>query len=419
MFDEQIDISAPMAMRSNLHTKHNYDTAASTMTYPRIYDRVEIFQSFEDARQYWERLQDSNNLLTSFQAFSFLESWQQHIGNRNGCEPLIVVVFDKDQTPLALFPFVISSLMRLRVLEFAGGKHTTFNMGIWQRRFAANATLATLREIFADIRLLRKDIDLALLQQQPRSWKGYENPFSLLSRQTSVNDCPRLSIVDSTKPHLHVSNSFRRRLRTKEKKLESQSGYRHTFVKDETDLKRIMDAFFHLKPQRMMLQKLPDMFSEPAVHDFVMATCRIGLDKSKIPIDIHALETDDEVIAIFAGIADGHSFSMMYNTYTMSANARHSPGLILIRHIIDHYAQHDYRTIDLGVGDAEYKTLFCKEIEPLFDSFLGLSTKGKLYAPLFALKNRIKRQIKRHPALVNMLRGMECVICKKILARQH
>ena len=43
-----------------------------------------------------------------------------------------------------------------------------------------------------------------------------------------------------------------------------------------------------------------------------------------------------EVIAIFAGVADGHRFSMMFNTYTMSESARYSPGLILMRDIIDH-----------------------------------------------------------------------------------
>ena len=77
-------------------------------------------------------------------------------------------------------------------------------------------------------------------------------------------------------------------------------------------------------------------------------------------IDIHALECDDEVIAIFAGVADGHRFSMMFNTYTMSERSRYSPGLILMRHIIDHYAERSYRALDLGIGSDDYKRLFCK-----------------------------------------------------------
>ena len=61
------------------------------------------------------------------------------------------------------------------------------------------------------------------------------------------------------------------------------------------------------------------------------------------------------MIAIFAGVADGHRFSMMFNTYTMSDNAKYSPGLILMRDIIDHYAGRDYRALDLGIGSDEYK----------------------------------------------------------------
>ena len=49
------------------------------------------------------------------------------------------------------------------------------------------------------------------------------------------------------------------------------------------------------------------------------------------------------MIAIFAGVADGRRFSMMFNTYTMSGNSRYSPGLILMRNIIDHYAERGYQ----------------------------------------------------------------------------
>ncbi len=75
------------------------------------------------------------------------------------------------------------------------------------------------------------------------------------------------------------------------------------------------------------------------------------------------------MIAIFAGIADGQRFSMMFNTYTMSEHARYSPGLILMRYIIDRYAERGYRSLDLGIGSDDYKRMFCKDDEDIFDSF--------------------------------------------------
>ena len=107
----------------------------------------------------------------------------------------------------------------------------------------------------------------------------------------------------------------------------------------------------------------------------------------------------NEVIAIFAGVADGHRFSMMFNTYTISGNSRYSPGLILIRDIVDHYAERGYRALDLGVGSDDYKRLFCKGDEPLFDCFIPLSPRGTVAAAAMSGINRAKHLVKHTPAL--------------------
>src|SRR4029077_3303865 len=100
---------------------------------------------------------------------------------------------------------------------------------------------------------------------------------------------------------------------------------------------------------------------------FVRAACMTRLAGDNRVIDIHALECDEEIIALFAGVADGHRFSMMFNTYTMSEHSRFSPGLILMRNIIDHYSARGYRALDLGIGSDDYKRTFCKDDEPIFD----------------------------------------------------
>ena len=152
----------------------------------------------------------------------------------------------------------------------------------------------------------------------------------------------------------------------------------------------------------MAEQKLPNVFAEPGVEDFIRGACMAPLAGGGRVIDIHALECDDEVIAIFAGVADGHRFSMMFNTYTMSGNSRYSPGLILMRNIVDHYAGRGYRALDLGIGSDDYKRLFCKSDEPIFDSFIPLSLRGKVAAAAMSGINRAKHLVKHNPALFEM-----------------
>jgi CelD/BcsL family acetyltransferase involved in cellulose biosynthesis len=282
-----------------------------------------------------------------------------------------------------------------------GGKHATFNMALWDREFAASATPADLEALIAGLSE-RSEADVLALHQQPLRWRDLQNPLALLPHQPSANDCPVLTMELGAAPAELVSNSFRRRLKGKERKLQPLAGYRYHVATEDADIARILDWFFRIKPLRMAEQKLPNVFADPGVEDFIRAACTTRLPNGGRAIDIHALECDDEVIAIFAGVADGHRFSMMFNTYTMSASSKYSPGLILMRDIIDHYAKLDYRAFDLGIGSDDYKRLFCKSDEPIFDSFIALSARGKMAAAAMSGLNRTKRMVKHNPALLEM-----------------
>jgi CelD/BcsL family acetyltransferase involved in cellulose biosynthesis len=287
-----------------------------------------------------------------------------------------------------------------------GGKHTTFNMALWDRDFARDVPSSDLAELVSALRA--HDVaDVLALTQQPRHWHDILNPFVTLPRQACANDCPVLSMVPGDPPQNRISNSFRRRLKSKERKLQSP-GYRYHVATDQADVDRILEWFFRVKPMRMAEQKLPNVFAEPGVEEFIRNAC-VPHGGARV-IDIHALECDDEVIAMFAGVADGHRFSMMFNTYTMSARSRYSPGLILMRNIIDHYAGRRYRALDLGIGSDDYKRLFCKGDEPIFDSFIPLSARGRIAALAMSALNRLKRQVKRSPVLLRYAQSLRRAI---------
>ena len=89
----------------------------------------------------------------------------------------------------------------------------------------------------------------------------------------------------------------------------------------------------------------------------------------------------------------------MFNTYTLGDNSRHSPGLILLVHMVTACAARGLRSFDIGVGRAHYKSFFCKEPEPLFDVFYPLTARGRLAAHAFGAAFATKRVIKEKPAL--------------------
>ena len=362
---------------------------------------IDIVHDLASAEAAWRGLENDQTSYTPYQRFDFVAAWQRQVGEREGLVPFLVIGYDADRRPLLLLPLAVRHAYGARCAGFMGGKHSTFNMALWDRDFAASATQSDLEGLIAAI-AQRAEADVFALHQQPLRWRGLPNPLALLPHQPSANDCPLLVMEPGAAPATLVSNSFRRRLKGKERKLQPLPGYRYHVAATEADATRLLDWFFRIKPQRMAEQKLPNVFADPGIEDFIRKACTTPLPGGKHVIDIHALECDEEVIAIFAGVADGHRFSMMFNTYTMSANAKFSPGLILMRDIIDHYAGQDYRAFDLGIGSDDYKRLFCKDDEPIFDSFIALSQRGKLVAGVMSGLNRTKRLVKHNPALLEM-----------------
>jgi len=64
----------------------------------------------------------------------------------------------------------------------------------------------------------------------------------------------------------------------------------------------------------------------------------------------------------------------------------------------------------LGVGSDDYKKLFCKGDEPIFDCFIPLSLRGRVTASAMSGINRAKRLVKRTPALFQLAQKLRSAL---------
>jgi CelD/BcsL family acetyltransferase involved in cellulose biosynthesis len=71
----------------------------------------------------------------------------------------------------------------------------------------------------------------------------------------------------------------------------------------------------------------------------------------------------------------------------------------LLLHMISDLADRGYESFDLGVGEAEYKSFFCKQPEYLIDTILPLTARGSLAASVFSMASSLKRVVKQNPTL--------------------
>lgn len=370
--------------------------------------RVEIFHDLATAEPIWRRLEHDEALKTPYQSFDLLAPWQRHVGARNGMRPFVVAGFDADNDPIFLWPLGRARTGPLNIVSFLGGKHANFNLALWRRDILESIAAEDIRAVLGQIAAAGHPADILSLLRQPRSWEGFVNPFALLPHQSSPSDSLRLTITARGEEQIKrmLSSSMRGRLRTKERRLQRLPGYRYTRATTASDVDRLLNAFFPLKAAHMSAQALPNIFGEARHEAFLREACHQGIAAGKPLIEIHALEGAGELLALFAAINDGRRSSGMFNTYTLSDNARQSPGLVLLVDIVRDLADRGVRSFDLGVGEATYKTFFCKEPEPLFDSFLPVTPLGKLAAITASAGDHVKRQIKQHKVLWNLAQAL-------------
>lgn len=347
---------------------------------------------FEDAEQVWRAFEREADV-TPYQRYDFLRLWQEHIGNAEGVTPFIVIGRDASGEILCLLPLGKFPRGRFQVARYLAGKHANYNFGLWRRgaSFGRGFVNSLLDAIHAE------DPELAALElhNQAYSWHGADNPLLILPHQPSPSTGYRLRLGESGEAVLQrqLTTSYRGRIRGKEKKLAKLPGYRYFVAATAEEITRCMDAFFAQKREYMTAMKIPNPFDDPEVENFLRAVAGARV------LEIHALECESEILALYAAVVDSKRISTMISSYTASENSRWSPGIITLSHAVANAADRGFEIMDLGVGEAEYKFVYCNEKEELFDSFIPLSKAGHALVPLLRAQANLKRFVKSSPAL--------------------
>jgi CelD/BcsL family acetyltransferase involved in cellulose biosynthesis len=363
--------------------------------------RIEIYDDLNRAENVWQASAALDGAASPYQNEAWVRLWNTHVSTLAGAQPLIVAAFDDCNHPMFFWPFVCSRFGPFQIAGFFGGKHATLNMAWWRRDVANGFTATDMRGVLSRVREAAPDLDFLMLFNQPHAWNGVRNPFDLLPHHRSGEDnfILRMGLPGKQLIEREISSTMRGRLRTKERKLIKLPGYRYFRASTPAEVDFVLNSFFLQKNAKLTALGLHDVFSDPGVAEFIRAACHEGLAEGQPAIELHALEGDGEMLALFSGVHDGRRFTSMFNSHTASDHSRHSPGLILLQYLISDAADRGFEIFDIGPGEARYKTFFCKELEPIFDSIVPLSPRARMAALPIRTAFRIKSAIKHNPML--------------------
>ena len=357
-----------------------------------LFASICIFRSLADVASDWQRLQDATPC-SPYQTIAWAEAWCATVGADQGVTPLIVVARDDAGDAVALLPLVVSANGALRHAQFLGGRDSNSNLGLF--RDAPRWDRASLTKLLAHAARLEA-IDVFVLRNQPETWDTQPNPMRALPHQPSPSANHVTKLRDARQPAtIPLSKHARKLLRQKETRLQLLGPVVHHTARSEAELDLLLDRYGAWKQKRAGTTGAP-----PPSEAQVAFLRRAGRFDAPAAMEFHALSCGPELVALFGGTTHrGHFSGMVLGFDPRPEFARCSPGELLVSGVIKRLSTQGYNSFDLGIGEARYKETFCKLQEPLFDSFLGFTLKGRVAALTLVVQAHLKRRIKKSPTV--------------------
>jgi CelD/BcsL family acetyltransferase involved in cellulose biosynthesis len=374
---------------------------------------IETHLGFSELAAQWGALQ-LRGLSTPYQMLPWIKAWTESIADNSGVRPLLVAGRDGRGRLVLLLPLGIRKTGGVTIVEFLGGKHANFNMGLYDKTAVPTLSAADMKALLKAV-ADRHRIDLFSFSNQPLTWEGNRNPMAFFRHTRSADSVWKGALGRDPEKLFHetLSADRRKKLRAKERKLMELGHITYSEAKAPNEVDQALTAFFVQKRDRFSQLGIADPFAEPCVKAFLRTATSLRQGESRSPISLFVMKADERVLAVFGGIIHRGRFTAMFTAFDGDpAVARHSPGELLLMNLVRMMCEQGLDTFDLGMGDAAYKTVYCDVEEPLFDTLLPMSLTGHAAAVAIGVGLATKRRIKssdRAMALVSrgrrLLRG--------------
>jgi CelD/BcsL family acetyltransferase involved in cellulose biosynthesis len=378
----------------------------------RTLGRVDVHQTCDGALPAWSELEKICPG-SAYQTRGWLRAWMDTIGRACDAQPMLIVAHNRDRLPVAFLPFATISHDRLRIAGFLGGRDSNANLGLFRPgvRFSEGDLQSLFRAAAVKI---RPRPDAFVLANQPEQWEGVDNPLAQLPRQPSPSFCHATTLSADFAAYVagKLSTDSRKKLAKKRKRLEKDLGtVRHLVASDAEQAQTLLDAFFAQKLARFEQLGIESEFEHPSARAFLEQASFAGLETGEPPIELHGLIAGERIVATYGGSRHRQRFHAMFNSFDMAEDAaRCSPGDLLLVSMLEQMSAQGVESFDLGVGEARYKQAWCERAEPLFDTIVPISAKGRAFALAEAARLRVKRHIKQNPYLWSLAQRLRAAL---------
>lgn len=312
------------------------------------------FAALECRKAEWNRLVERARTNTVFQTYEFHASWWKVFG---GDRRLLMLLAEADGELIGLAPLMVSERLflgrRQRIVEFIGARSFDYCDFIIDRTrpdvlplFLSNlvgakdsfdqlylrdipdtsTTVAELRGFFKDGGFLT---DVRVL---------YEAPTHLFNDPAADRQLPNKK---SLKRHY---NYFRR---------SGELEFRHCASAEEA--MRYLDGFFEQHIRRRAATDTPSLFHDECMRSFFRELVRALAPKGWLLFSVVLF--NEKAIAMHFGFEYGNRI-IWYKPAFDTEYARHSPGEVLVRYLLEYALERKVAELDFTIGNEPFKYRF-------------------------------------------------------------
>jgi CelD/BcsL family acetyltransferase involved in cellulose biosynthesis len=355
----------------------------------------------------WRRL-EWTGVCSPYQRFDWIASYAATMCVGQGAATHVLTIHRKGGEPLLLLALALEVRGGLRIAAPVGGKQANYHVPVMARGAGAALAPEIMQKVLREA-ATRLGVDVFAFRNLPLVWDDEPNPLVLSGATPSPSSVPTTALPRNADLLLGKAGTSeaRRKLRRKEASLAALGDLAYRVARTREDVDGILEAFFRQKNERFRELGIASPYTEEAARGFIRVACLAGLDHGRPAVELHGLSLDGRVIAVYGGAVDARRFSCMFNSFDQAPEiARFSPGDILLTRLIRTQCSLGRTALDLGIGEARYKRLFCKEAEDLVDVFFPVTMKGRLCAAALKRLVAAKRYVKQTPWLWSLAQAL-------------
>lgn len=295
----------------------------------------------------WNALVSRSETNSIFQTYQWLRSWCDTYDRRY--EPLLATVYEGARV-VGVLPFMRQRHRDQCVARFLGDTRADYcDIITGDRR-------RDIVRLGVDALLRAADIDILELNNLPRQsgtieqLRGVAVEVECRAFVAEQSTCPTLLIADHVDAAKRIWQKESLRRRVNYFRRTGRLTVRHLTTARE--IEPYLEGFFAMHVRRRAVTASPSLFLESENADFYRRMTTAMSDSGWLLFTV--LEYDDEPIAFHYGFDYGDGVLWYKPTFDMR-HAKHSPGLVLVSHVMEYAIGRNRRELDFTVGDERFK----------------------------------------------------------------